>query len=177
MAPLARNYTIILGALFAGILLFAFFNPAVSNKISEHLPTKKPAPQGGDPKDVADKQAPPLGVEPSPVPSLVPAPPTAAQGEPTCDKKGYGYINGRFNGTWDSKRDAQNRMLTAEQCDVAFPDLFIHLDEMVENVKKTPPGKITRDYMKQIDSSSGDIGGCEYLPVATMVSLVANCAV
>ena len=128
MAQLGRNYAIILCALFAALLLVAFFNPTVSTRIAAHIP--RPA-AGSD--STTKTTAPPVF-------------PDALAGK-------------RFDGTWDVERDSRNLMLSAEQCEVAFPGLFDDIDHMVAQTKKD--GIITRKYMEDIDSSSGDIGGCK----------------
>ena len=143
MPSLMRNYAVVFFALVAGLLVFAFFNP----QIGERLPLRRPGQ--------SSPQTPSSGSSSSP--------PTASSKDGAADKYRdaschNGYMHGQFNNFWDPARDARNLGLTAEQCDIAFEGLFDKLDERKESTKRE--GLVTRKYMEEIDSSSGDIGGC-----------------
>ena len=142
MVSLMRNYAVVLFALLAGLLLFAFFNPAVKTQIGERLPLHQPQQPKSQPSGSSSTAGPHAGSE-------------SGHGDASCHN---GYMHGQFNNFWDPARDARNLALTAEQCDIAFEGLFDKLEERKENTKKE--GIVTRKYMEDIDSSSGDIGGC-----------------
>lgn len=66
------------------------------------------------------------------LPSHLPPPP------PVHDRAGFnhGYnesVKGVFNGTWDWRRDSRTLTLDSEQCDAAFPGLFLEVDRAVQH--------------------------------------------
>ncbi len=57
-----------------------------------------------------------------------------------------------FNGTWDPKRDARNRLLSSVECELAFPGLFADIDRIVAAKKAHP---ITQTEMDEIQTGVG----------------------
>jgi hypothetical protein len=63
--------------------------------------------------------------------------------QPTVRNLGQHFISQphgkhRFDGAWNYERDRDNLLLTQEQCDQAFPDLFAEIDRASEARSSNP---------------------------------------
>lgn len=64
-----------------------------------------------------------------------------------------------FNGTWDYPRDRDNLMLTQDQCDQAFPELYAEIDRAKDGRKSHP---ITLKELDEIPARNGYIRAMIY---------------
>ncbi|KAI9755477.1 MAG: hypothetical protein M4579_004268 [Chaenotheca gracillima] len=64
-----------------------------------------------------------------------------------------------FDGTWNAARDSHNRLLSAAECDLAFPALYADVDRAVKMRSKQP---ITQEEMDRATPFLGSVKGYIY---------------